>query len=200
MALCTTDDVEFRLGGVSFTTTEATLVGELIDGVQGHMERIAARTLETASRSETFDAPGSPMIWLENTPVTAVASVTVDGTALSTDQFAWHSAGRIVRVSSGVARHWATRKTQTVVVAYTGGFVTVPEDLKDICARAAARAFQAGEAYSDAPAGAGSIRQVSLAGSDSVTFASTVQDVSPSGYLTKDEVEAVRYYRNDVLA
>ena len=201
MALCTADDVEYRLGGVSFTTTEAVLVGELIDAAQGHMERIAARTLESASRTETFDAPESPMIWLENTPVTAVASVVVDGTTLTvTDDYLYTSSGRITRVANGIPRHWATRKAQTVVVTYTGGYVTVPEDLKDICARVAARAWQAGEAYESAPAGAGGIRQVSLAGSDSVTFASTVADVTAAVSLTPEEIEAVRYYRNDILA
>jgi hypothetical protein len=201
MALCTTTDVEYRLGGVSFTTTEAVLVGELIDAAQGHMERIAARTLETASRTETFDAPDSPFIWLENTPVTAVGSVTVDGTTLTvTNDFLFTAAGRVTRVSRGIPRHWATRKVQTVVVAYTGGFVTVPEDLKDICARVAARAYQAGEAYSSVPAAAAGVRQVALAGSDSVTFATSVSDVTSSVSLTDDEIEAVRYYRNDVLA
>jgi hypothetical protein len=200
MTLCTTSDVANRLGGASFTTSEATLVGELIAAAQGHIERVAGRALEDASRTETFDAPDSPAIWLSHTPVTGIDSITVDGTALASDQYRWHSAGRVIRVSNGIPRHWASRKIQTVVVTYDGGYSTVPEDLKDICARAAARAFQAGEAYSSVPAAAAGVRQVALAGSDSVTFATTAADITTSVSLTPEEIDAVAYYRNDVIA
>lgn len=199
MALASTTDVSYRLGGVSFTTAEATLVGELIAAAQGHIEREAQRPLESASRTETFDAPSTPDIWLTHTPITTITSVTVDGTALAAGAYSHDpETGRLTRVSNGRPRAWSTYKVQSVVVVYMGGYSTVPEDLVDVCARAAARAFQAGQAALDAPTTG--VKQINLSGSDSVTFVDEVNDVTMALTLTDEEKQVARYYRNQVLA
>jgi hypothetical protein len=202
MALATTTDVSNLLGGMSFTTAEATRVGALIGYATGHIEREADRfaTLEDESRTETFDAPESAAIWLRHTPVNSVTSVTVDGTALTSAQYKFTAAGRVIRVASGRERSWSTAKVQTVVVVYNGGYETVPSDLTDVAARAAARAFQAGAAFASVPASASGIRQVALQGSDSVTFEKTTSDVSTAVFLTDDEKAVARAYRNMVIA
>jgi hypothetical protein len=199
MALCTSSDVEYRLGGASFTTTEAVLVGELIDAAQGHIEREAQRDLEAAAQTETFDPPESTDLWLTHTPINSITSVTVDGTALSSSQYSHDpETGRLTRVVNGRPVSWRTFKVQSIVVVYNGGYTTVPNDLVDLCARMAARAYQAGESAAGAPSAG--VKQINLAGSDSVTFASESTDVTAATFMTDDEIEVARYYRNRVLA
>lgn len=201
MALCDSDDVAVRLGGVTFSTAEATLVGDLITAAQAHIEREAGRALEAGIRSELFDPPDNPNVWLTFTPVDTSTSfsVTVDGTPLSADQYSVDpESGRLTRVVNGRARAWSTYKLQSITVGYVGGYQTIPGDLKDICARAAARAYQAGVASAATPSAG--VRQINLSGSDSVTFVDEANDVTAAAILTDDEIEVARYYRNQVLA
>jgi hypothetical protein len=201
VALCTQADVEYRLQ-ITFDNDPDDGITALIAAATGHIEREADRyaSLEAGSRTETFDGPESAAIWLRHTPVNSITSITVDGTALTSAQYKFTAAGRVIRVAAGRERSWSTSKVQTVAVVYNGGYSTVPEDLKDICARSVARAFQAGAGYAAVPAAAAGIRQVALQGSDSVTFASATADVTTSVFLTDDEKEVARAYRNMVLA
>lgn len=97
------------------------------------------------------------VILLPELPVTAVASVVEDGTALTVgDQYRWTSAGLLVRQSRPWGSGW-----QDVVVTYTHGYATIPDDLKEVCKRAAARAYQAGR-RSAAAGGIGGIASEQL--------------------------------------
>jgi hypothetical protein len=80
------------------------------------------------------------VILLPEQPVTAVASVVEDGTALTVGtDYRWTSAGLLVRQSRVWNSGW-----QEVVITYTHGYATIPDDLKGVCIRAAAREYQAG--------------------------------------------------------
>lgn len=201
MALCTQADVEYRLQ-ITFDNDPDDGITALIAAAEGHIEREADRfaSLEDGARTETFDAPESPAIWLRHTPINSITSITVDGTALTSSQYKFTAAGRVIRVAGGRERSWSTAKIQTVVVVYDGGYATVPADLTDICARSVARAFQAGAGYASVPASAAGIKQVALQGSDSVTFDKTASDVTSAVFLTDDEKEVARAYRNMVIA
>lgn len=84
--------------------------------------------------------PYRSVIVLPEQPVTAVASVVEDGTALTVGtDYHWTTAGVIRRRTGTWNSNW-----QEVVVTYTHGYSTIPDDLKGVCIRAAARAYQAG--------------------------------------------------------
>lgn len=196
MALCTLDDVQFRLGGQDLSADEDTIEA-LIAAAQGHIEREAQRPLEADDRTETFDAPDGDAVWLAVTPVNSVAAVTVDGHTLDSSEYVVDAGtGRLLRVINGIPRSWSTLKVQSIAVSYNGGYSTVPADLVDVCARAAARAYQAGKSASVNTVG---VKQINLAGSDSVTFTDETSDVSAALFLTDEEREVARYYRNRVL-
>lgn len=196
MSLCSQAQVEQRLQ-IDFTNDPEAVITELIAAATGHIERIVGRVIEADDYTETFDAPDTPNVWLLNTPINTLTSVTVDGDALSTDQFSHDpESGRVTRVTNGRPRSWNVHKVQSVVVAYNGGYQTVPYDIQDICARMVARAFQAGASYASVPAGADGVKQINLAGSDSVTFAGTTTDVTVAEFLAPDEVDALKYYRH----
>jgi len=86
----------------------------------------------------TLDGSGKPALWLPTLRLTEVASVVEDGVALTAvTDFDWSSSGRLVR-----AGRWWTSKPRSVVVTYTHGYATVPDDVKGVCMSLASRAMQ----------------------------------------------------------
>lgn len=195
MVLCTQTDVEQRLQ-IDFTSDSDPVAASLIAAATGHMNRFAGFTLEsTVYTTIDFDPPRGASLLLPERPLTAVATVTEDGTALTVaDDYVFYDWGNILRVANGHPRHWTTIKAQSISVTYTAGWVTVPDDLIDVCARAAARAFQQGAAYAVTPAEAGAVTSISLEGSDSVSFSDQANDVTAAVSLTEDEIRIVRGY------
>jgi len=203
MALCEQSDVEARLQG-AFDNQPDDTVTALINAASAHIERVAERGLEAAARSEVFDPPDNPNLWLTYTPVAVTStstpfSVEVDGTALaSTDYSVDPESGRLTRVANGRPRAWSEYKVQSITIEYRGGYETIPEDLVDICARVVARNFQAGQAAASTEATA--VKSVDIDGAGSVEYGEAVADVSGAPFLTAEEMEAVKYYRNGYLA
>jgi len=197
MALCTQTQVEQRLQ-INFTDNSDVVCAELIAAAQGHIERVAGRPLEAASFTETFDGM-SGTLWLKNTPVNSITSVTVDGTALTSADWTYTDWGRLARTTNSRERSWSTSKQQSIVVVYNGAYTTIPYDLQDICANMAARAFQAGASNAAVPAGSEGIKSIMIAGSDSITFRDTAADLVNSVGLTAHELDVVSYYRNPTL-
>lgn len=116
---------------------------------------------------------GLSMVFLRRPPVTSVATVVENSITLTAADYLFYSDGRLVR-RSGVFPYVWYWKPQTVVVTYDGGFNPIPHDVRDVCVRIAARAFQSSAAYAATSASASSLKSVTLAGSDSVTYADAV--------------------------
>jgi hypothetical protein len=199
--LCSQTDVEMRLQ-INFGTDPDPVCAALIAAAQGHIEREVGRPVEADDYIELFDGPLGAYLWLANTPVNTIAGIEVDGVALTLPgDIYFTAAGKVGRLNdSGYLTTWGTYKPNIVEVTYNGGYATVPLDLRDICARAAARAFQAGAAFAAAPVSAGAVKSVALEGSDTVVWADSVVDVTALVSLTADEIEACRYYRNPPIA
>jgi hypothetical protein len=180
MALCTQLDVEQKLQW-DVTADPDTTVAALIADAQALIESEIGRTVESAARTETFDG-GRIAVYLRFWPVTAVASVTEDGTALTAGtEYMFYESGKLIRVgSNGYQVPFKTSKKQSIVVSYTGGFLPghdaehdmALEDLGSLCAEIVARAFRKGADSAALPAGvSGHVQSVSLTGSDTVTYA-----------------------------
>ncbi|MDP9143708.1 MAG: hypothetical protein M3N43_03270 [Actinomycetota bacterium] len=194
MALCVQLDVEQKLQW-DITAEPDSVVAALIADAQALIEAEVGRTLESATRAETFDG-GRWSMFLTYWPVTAVATVTEDGTALTVNtDYKWYPNGKLIRVSGGHQIYWQTGEMQSVAVGYTGGFIagTTREHLGSLCAEVVARAFRKGADNAAIPSGAvGQIQSVSLAGSDSVTYATAEGSATGGGvnqfiYLEDDE-------------
>lgn len=101
--------------------------------------------------------PFRRQILLPELPVTAVASVVEDGTTLVVgDDYRWTSAGILERVGGNWDFGW-----QKVVVTYSHGYATIPDDVRHVCARMAARRYQAG-LRSSATAGVSGIQSQTI--------------------------------------
>ncbi len=88
----------------------------------------------------TIDCYGGTKLFLPELPVTGVASVVEDGETLTdgTD-YKLGQHGILYRLNG----NWKTG-VQVITVTYTHGRSAIPDDVKAICVRAAARAYQAG--------------------------------------------------------
>lgn len=212
MTFCTQADVEKRLQW-DITAEPEDVVTTLITAAQALIESETDRTLESTARVEKFDGSYHE-IYLTHWPVTAIASVTEDGTTLTVDDdYVFDELGRLVRVSNGIPKDWQNRKVLGVEVTYTGGFLTGTHDLqlehlRSICTEVVARAFRQGAANAVVPAGAGlgGISEVKLDGSDTVKYSAGGADIELGGglsrflFLLEDEKTQLNKYRNPPIA
>lgn len=100
---------------------------------------------QTEDDEVTLDGTGTSKLLLPELPATAVDSVVEDDDELDSDEFKLGQHGILHRVGAA----WP-RGVQNIVVTYTHGYETIPDDVASICVRAAARAYQAGLKTDDA--------------------------------------------------
>jgi len=190
----------------NFTSDTDPVVAALIAAAQGHIEREVGRSIEAAVRTETLDWPRGSYLWLRWTPVNSVTSIVVDGTALVAADYIFDAAsGRLGRVSSGYPTTWAVYKPQSVVVTYNGGYTVVPQDLRDLCATVADRAFQFGATYAALPAGSDGMSQESIGSYsvqyfDQATGGLATMFVPRPVQLTPEEIAICHHYRPPAVA
>ena len=84
MALIEVDDIADLLG-VKLTTNEETVVEYYLDFAKGELEAYLGRPIEVESFTETVVADADGRIYLSDTPVESVSSVTINGEEQSTD-------------------------------------------------------------------------------------------------------------------
>lgn len=152
MPFATTDELADWLGYTITETARATLMLEVATG------KIQSWTRQTIEQviNDAVELKGTwePVLKLPQRPVTAVASVTIDGTALTvTDDYV--VVKDELRRPNAEYHNWQAPSsdfypfTQTgwggpsaiVAVTYTHGFATIPDDVKGVCLSLAGRAF-----------------------------------------------------------
>lgn len=114
MAFATSADLATRLKR-TFSSAESDQADLLLAGATAEIRALTGQWIsEVVDDVFTTDAPLSRVLWLPERPVTSVASVTVDGTAV-TD---FHRRGsRLIRSAP-----WATCEGSEVVVVNTHGY------------------------------------------------------------------------------
>ena len=116
-------------GGITYTTDDA-LLQRLITAVSSHVQSWLDRAIASAAYVDTRDGRGGYRVGLTNYPVTAVASVTIDGVSLPASpdgispRFTF-SDSTVFLIGYGFARG-----TRNVVISYTAGYATTPPDIE----------------------------------------------------------------------
>lgn len=137
--LCALADVKAFLG-ITTTANDAVL-SALITNVSAAIESYCNRTFASTSYTETRNGQGGCRLFLANGPVTAVASVSVDGVAIPPAPDAL-SSGYLVDANTVYLRGYCfTRGVQNVMVTYTAGFAAVPGDVAQACIESVAAHF-----------------------------------------------------------
>lgn len=170
----TADDFAARIGR-TLTADEQTRADTLLALASGMIQSVARQTIEQVT-DDTLTRSGTPndRVRLPERPVTAVSSVTLDGTALveGTD---WYRVDDCLVCPRGFGY-----PSQTLVVVYTHGFETVPDVVRAVCLDVVARVW----------VNPGSVMQESY-GLERVIY--SVQDGPASLELTDREAEIVQY-------
>tara|TARA_Y100000591_G_C21819779_1_gene692934 strand:+ start:741 stop:1397 length:657 start_codon:yes stop_codon:yes gene_type:complete len=144
MALCTSADVEGFLG-LNLASEDATQLTErYIPYVDEMIKNFIGYEIEFQTTiTETFNGENKEYdLFLSNQPVTAIASITEDGTTLTQgneSDYVFYANGLVTRV--GV--RWSDAKLQNIVVTYSAGYTVsnMPDDIKYTAARAVARMY-----------------------------------------------------------
>lgn len=126
--LTTLPDVKTWLGLANVSTDDA-LLTRLVSALSAAIQSRINRTIASASYTETRNGSGMHALALTNTPVTAVASVTVDEVVIPARTTATGTGYVFDDHCVYLAGYCFSRGKQNVIVAYTGGYQTTPNDL-----------------------------------------------------------------------
>lgn len=200
---CTVGDVEeFLQLDIASDADKNTACERAITEATNAIKNYCRQELELSSDDEyTFDVASTrcTKLFLPELPVVSVASVVEDGETLTEgddEDYQLGNHGILYRKGD----YWA-QGVQVVVVIYTHGYSTIPQDIVDVCTRAASRAYQAGLKASDAD-GVPGIASKSL-GDYSVSFQAEmgggvgegVMGASASRMLLLSEKDVLNKYR-----
>lgn len=217
MSFATQGDLEKFLQ-IDVTNEPDAAVTMLLENATGIIKSYVQRDLEeTVYTTELYDTPEGHKLFLKEWPVTDVAALLEDGTALtvSDDYLIYTDLGMIARVSAASRpRDWRpANKLQAISVTYTAGYDFTTDPLvekeavvaKDTCTRIVARVFEAAAAYANVPVSASLIKSIHLEGSDTVTYRDSTNTGGGSGVtlaapqLTESDKSALDPLRRAVL-
>lgn len=105
----------------------------LVTAVSNWMQSWMSRTIRSQAYTETQDGHGGNRLVLANAPVTAVASVVIDGQTIPPSP-GFGQAGYVFSSTAIILTGYLFNVGDAnVVVSYTGGFTTTPPDLEQAC-------------------------------------------------------------------
>jgi uncharacterized phiE125 gp8 family phage protein len=135
VTLCALADVKTYLGITD--TNSDTVLTALVVNASAMCEAFCNRVFAQASYTETRNGSGKAAMTLANAPVSAVASVSVDGlpviASASPTLGGYVFDADTLYLRAGVYPCTFTAGVQNVVVTYTAGFATIPPDVAQAC-------------------------------------------------------------------
>lgn len=135
LALLTFEELEEAVGGVAADGSQDDALeaiglraaASLASAMMVRRYSYLPVTILRETCSETF-WPGHGNLYLSRRPVQSIASVTSDGSALTTDDFTFDpTSGALLWINSGTITSWCSPK---IVVVYDAGFDDLPDELK----------------------------------------------------------------------
>ena len=128
--LVSLSDIKAYLGGDLQSNDDAVL-GRLISAASAFFVTACARPILEQGYSELYDGKGNGRLYLRQTPVTSVTSLSIDGAtvpeAMVPGESGWRLNGNIVLLFG----HWFNRGLVNVAVSYTAGYATAPADVAE---------------------------------------------------------------------
>jgi len=197
MNFCTLQNVE------DFLQTSITGADKIASANRAIVEATAAiknwchQVIErVANDVVTLDVAGCGYrLFLPELPVVSVGAVVEDGVALAvTDDYKLGQYGVLHRANDV----WWAQGIQIVQVTYTHGYSVIPDDVAAVCARAAARAYQAGLAA--AAVGAVSGVSAMTLGDYSVTLGTGAGGGAGEGIMGASAARMLLLSEKDILS
>jgi hypothetical protein len=123
-------DVKAYLGGDLQSNDDAVL-SRLISAASAFFVTACARSILEQSYSELYDGKGNGRLYLRQTPVTSVTSLSIDNIpvpqAMVPGQSGWRLNGNVILLFG----HWFNRALANVAVTYTAGYASAPADVAE---------------------------------------------------------------------
>lgn len=111
---------------------------KIITGVSAAMQSYASRNFVSQAYAVALDGHGGDRVSLPNTPITVVASLSIDGVTIQPAASAL-AFGFLFSETQVLLRGYRfCRGVQNVALAYTAGFATIPSDLRRAACEAVA--------------------------------------------------------------
>lgn len=129
--LTTSDAAAIHLANVSLTVPSN--LDDLITAVSGVLQSYASRRFPSQPYSVMLNGEGGDRLNLPNTPITAVASVQIDGVNVPAAGSPT-AYGYVFSDNQVLLRGWRfCEGVQNVAISYTGGFAQIPAELAQAC-------------------------------------------------------------------
>ncbi len=147
--LCTLADLKTHLEIGS--STQDAFLNNLIARATQFIETYCNRQLASREFTEYYSGDGTSSIMLPNTPITAISQIRDDKSEQAdfdyddtdeNDAFSYESWGKVL-LTDGDVFHipGSTYPLRNYKFVYTGGYVAIPEDLRQVCVELAAAKF-----------------------------------------------------------
>lgn len=101
------------------------------DAATEWVKKTLGRDLNSGSKTQTLSGRNRPVLWLKNTPVTAITSVTVNGTVLASSDYRWEPSGKVTRATQGFISQmqgWDPGAGNIVIVYTSSGIPQIAQD------------------------------------------------------------------------
>lgn len=115
------------------TADDDALIARLISAVSGYIETWTNRRFAQAAYVEGRDGNGGTLLAFADYPVSAVASVTVDGQAIPSAAAVGDVGYRFDETRLWLTGYAFTRGRANVRLAYTAGYASVPPEIEQAC-------------------------------------------------------------------
>jgi len=123
-------DVKAYLGG-DLQSNDDTVLARLITAASAFFTTSCASAILQQTYSELYDGKGGTRLYLRQTPVTSVASLSIGPLAIQPSvapgQVGWVLNGNVIVLYG----HWFWRGLANVAVTYTAGYATPPTDVAE---------------------------------------------------------------------
>lgn len=130
--LTTLENVKEWLG-ILETEADDTLLARLITAASQFIQTWIGRLIASQGYTEVRDGHGGRRLIFANYPVTAVASVKVDGVAIPAANGALAAGYRFTATFLSLTGYAFTRALGNVELAYTAGYAATPPELEQAC-------------------------------------------------------------------
>lgn len=134
MALTTLVVLKDWLGIPASSVDDDEILTRLITAVSSAVETYLGRAMTSAARTEYYTCRGGTVLLLQHYPITAVATLTVDGEAIPAYS-SLTGAGYIIQTSKLLLNGYTfstpcSTDHNNVTVVYTAGYSTIPGDIE----------------------------------------------------------------------
>lgn len=133
-ALCTRKEVKDYINIKGDDNTVDNLLNDLIGRISTAFESFCGRPFISASYTEYYDGDGSNMLFVDKYPLTSIDSINDD------TSWSWGASTLIAATNYRIADEryvildtTLSKGNQNVKIVYTGGYSTIPADLKQAC-------------------------------------------------------------------